>query len=158
MTTTIIVDSAALNTLNLSAAQAVLEPWIQDGSIGNHEQEIRLEIQFPRQSDDPRELSEIPEVRAWFIRLDARYPWLPFLLDWEAQELGRYTAMLVPHQFSLSGIEFNPEALEIFITHKMFVLSDWMEQQGIASRMKLKFMAQVLGYELEDDFFDLLGV
>lgn len=158
MTTTITVDAEALNTLNLAPAQAVIEPWLKDGSIANHEQEIQLEIQFSREAGDPRELSEIPEVRAWFIRLDARYPWMPFLLNWEAQELGRYTAMLVPHQFSASGIEFNPEALEIFITHKMFVLADWMEQQGIGSRTKLKFMAQVLGYELADQFFDLLGV
>jgi hypothetical protein len=158
MTTTITVDADALNRLDLSPAQAIIEPWLKDGSIGNHEQELRLEIQFPREEGDPRELSEIPEVRAWFIRLDARYPWMPFLLDWEAQELGRYTAMLVPHQFSPSGIEFNPEAMEIFITHKMFVLADWMEQQGISSRTKLKFMAQMLGYELDDSFFNLIGV
>ncbi|NJO78338.1 MAG: CRR6 family NdhI maturation factor [Cyanobacteria bacterium RM1_2_2] len=158
MTITITVDADALNTLDLSPAQSIIEPWLKDGAVGNHEQELRLEIQFPREDGDPRELSEIPEVRAWFIRLDARYPWMPFLLDWEAQELGRYTAMLVPHQFSPSGIEFNPEALEIFITHKMFVLADWMEQQGIGSRTKLKFMAQMLGYELDDSFFNLLGI
>lgn len=158
MTITITVDADALNTLDLSSIQTIIEPWLKDGTIANHEQELRLEIQFPREEDDPRELSEIPEVRAWFIRLDARYPWMPFLLDWEAQELGRYTAMLVPHQFSPSGIEFNPEALEIFITHKMFVLADWMAAQGISSRTKLKFMAQMLGYELDDSFFNLIGV
>ena len=83
---------------------------------------------------------------------------VPFLLDWEAQELGRYTAMLVPHQFGPNGIEFNPEALELFLMQKIFALSDWMQQQGIASRIKLKFMAQMLSYELEDEFFDLLEV
>ena len=41
---------------------------------------------------------------------------------------------------------------------KIFALSDWMQQQGIASRIKLKFMAQMLSYELEDEFFDLLEV
>ena len=69
-----------------------------------------------REPEDPRELSEIPEVRLWFIRLDARYPWLPFLLDWKAGELALYTAMLVPHQFSVKeGIQYNLEALEIFL-------------------------------------------
>jgi hypothetical protein len=158
MTTIITVNAEALNTLDLAPVQVVIEPWLKDGTVGNHEQELRLDIQFPREVGDPRELSEIPEVRAWFIRLDARYPWMPFLLDWEAQELGRYSAMLVPHQFSANGIEFNPEALEIFITHKMFVLADWMEHHGISSRTKLKFMAQVLGYELDDSFFDMLGI
>ncbi len=158
MTTTIQLDANALYSLDLSPAEAVIEPWIQDGSIANHEQELRFAIDLPREPEDPRELSEIPEVRLWFVRLDAKYPWLPFLLDWEAQELGRYTAMLVPHQFNASGIEFNPEALEIFLMHKIFVLSAWMQQQGIASRMKLKFMAQMLSYELDDEFFNFIGI
>lgn len=158
MSTTITLDTASINRLDLSSAEAVIQPWLKDGSITNHEQEIRFVIDFPREPEDPRELSEIPEVRLWFVRLDAKYPWMPFLLDWEAQELGRYTAMLVPHQFSSSGIEFNPEALEIFLMQKIFVLSDWMQQQGIASRTKLKFLAQMLSYELEDSFFDLLNI
>lgn len=158
MTITIQLDADTINSLDLSPAQAVIEPWLQDGTIANHEQELQFAIDFPRDPTDPRELSEIPEIRLWFVRLDAKYPWLPFLLDWEAQELGRYTAMLVPHQFSTGGIEFNPEALEIFLMHKIFVLSEWMQQQGIASRMKLKFMAQMLSYELDDEFFNFIGV
>jgi hypothetical protein len=158
MSTTLTLNADTLNRLDLTPATTVIDPWIQDGTIANHEQELRFEIQFPQEPGDPRELSEIPEVRLWFVRLDTRYPWMPFLLDWEAQELGRYTAMLVPHQFSPSGIEFNPEALELFLMQKIFAVSDWMKQQGISSRTKLKFMAQMLSYELDDDFFDLLGV
>lgn len=158
MTTTITLNADAINTLDLAPAKAVLEPWLEDGSIANHEQEVRFEIDFPQEPGDPRELSEIPEIRLWFVRLDAKYPWVPFLLDWEAQELGRYAAMLVPHQFGPSGIEFNPEALEIFLMQKIFVLSEWMQQQGIASRTKLKFLAQMLSYDLEDEFFDFLGI
>jgi hypothetical protein len=154
--TTIKLNAATLNRLDLSPAMAVIDPWLADGSVITHEQEIQFEISYPQEPEDPRELSEIPEVRLWFLRLDARYPWLPFLLNWEAQELGRYTAMLVPHQFGAGGIEFNPEALELFLMQKIFALSDWMQQQGIASRTKLKFMAQMLSYELEDEFFDLL--
>ena len=50
---------------------------------------------------DPRELSELPDVRLWFVRLDTAYPWLPAVLDWRAGELGRYAAMLVPHQVGI---------------------------------------------------------
>jgi hypothetical protein len=32
---------------------------------------------------DPRELSEFPDVRLWFVRLDTEYPWLPVVLDWK---------------------------------------------------------------------------
>ena len=129
--TLIKLNAATLNRLDLSPAVAIIEPWLADGSVINHEQELRFEISFPQEPGDPRELSEIPEVRLWFLRLDARYPWMPFLLDWEAQELGRYTAMLVPHQFGPNGIEFNPEALELFLMQKIFALSDWMQQQAV---------------------------
>jgi hypothetical protein len=113
-------------------------------------------MDYPREPEDPRELSEIPEVRLWFIRLDARYPWLPFLLDWKGGELARYTAMLVPHQFNRKeGIQYNPEALEIFLMQKLFVLTDWMQQLGIPSKSRLKSMAQLLGYDLDDSLFEL---
>jgi hypothetical protein len=64
--------------------------------------------------------------------------------------------MLVPHQFSSKeGIQYNPEALEIFLMHKIFVLGDWLKQQDIPSLSRLKSMAQMLGYELDDAFFEI---
>ena len=86
-----------------------------------------------------------------------RSPWLPLVLDWETGELARYVAMLVPHQFSpTEGIRYNPEALEIFIMNKIFVITAWLEQQGINSNSKVKFMAKTLGYEIDDGLFALL--
>jgi hypothetical protein len=79
------------------------------------------------------------------------------VLDWEAGELGRYAAMLVPHQFSpTEGIRYNPEALEIFVMQKIFVIAQWLKQQGNTNFTKLKFMTQMLGYELDDGLFELL--
>jgi hypothetical protein len=157
MTVTISLNSDCLNRLDLTPAQTVLEKWLQTGVITNQEQQLRFEFSEPRDPDDPRELSEIPESRLWFVRLDARYPWLPYLLDWEAGELARYTAMLVPHQFSpTEGIQYNPEALELFVMHKVFIVMDWLHQHGINGRTKIKFMTQILGYELDDAFFELI--
>jgi hypothetical protein len=82
---------------------------------------------------------------------------LPFLLDWKAGELARYAAMLVPHQFSSKeGIQYNPEALEIFLMHKIFILSDWLHKQDIVSPSRLRSLAQILGYELDDAFFKMI--
>ncbi|TAE58951.1 MAG: DUF1817 domain-containing protein [Nostocales cyanobacterium] len=157
MTITINLNSNFIHTLDLSPALAVIEPLIQEKSVISQEQQLRFEIDFTREANDPRELSEIPEVRLWFVRLDAKYPWLPFLLDWKSGELARYAAMLVPHQFSSKeGIIYNPEALEIFLMHKIFILSDWLKQQNIPSQSKLKSLAQILGYELEDGFFEMI--
>lgn len=157
MTIAIALNADCLNTLDISPAQTVVAKLLQEQSIIAHEQQLQFEIDYPREPTDPRELSEIPEVRLWFIRLDALYPWLPFLLDWKAGELARYVAMLVPHQFNRTeGIQYNPEALEIFVMHKTFILSSWMEEQGISSQSRLKSMAQMFGYELDEGFFELI--
>ena len=155
-------------SLDLTPAQSILDPILAahtastDGATGqdlrNPDLTFSFDIDFPREASDPRELSEIPEVRLWFIRLNAGYPWLPLYLDWESGELSRYTAMLVPHQFSpIDGIRYNPEALEIFVMDKVFTLDHWLKQQNIEGRTRLKFMTQMLGYELDDALFSLLA-
>ncbi len=158
MTSTITLSSASIEQLDLTPVRQIVDPWLAAGTIAQHEHTVQFVIDFPRAPDDPRELSEIPELRLWFIRLDSGYPWFPFLLDGRSGELARYTAMLVPHQFQrVEGIRYNPEALEIFVMQKMFVLSDWLQQQSLPSRHRLKAMAQLWGYELDDAFFDLLS-
>jgi len=156
MTITIALDTNLINNLDLSPVQTVIENLQQQQALITSEQQLRFQIQYLQEEGDPRELSEIPEVRLWFIRLDAVYPWLPFLLDWQAGDFVRYTAMLVPHSFNRQdGIQYNPEALEIYLMHKLFVLHDWMKQHSIKSPSRLKSMAQLLGYELDDGLFEL---
>jgi hypothetical protein len=158
MTIAIALNSDCINNLDISPAQTVIEKLLQEQAIPSHEQQLCFEIDYLREPTDPRELSEIPEIRLWFIRLDTRYPWLPFLLDWKGGEFARYVAMLVPHQFSRTeGIQYNPEALEIFVMQKIFILRDWMHQLGIPNKSRLQSMAQLLGYELDDGFFDLIS-
>ena len=157
MTIKLTLDTRAIDNLDLSGAKDKIESLLQDGKLVDYEQQLQLQIEYQREADDPRELSEIPEIRLWYVRLDSVYPWLPFLLDWKAGELIRYTAMLVPHQFNRSeGIIFNPEALELFVMNKIFVLSDWLLQHNIQARSRLKSMAQLFGYELDDAFFEMI--
>ncbi|BAS57481.1 hypothetical protein NIES2135_31540 [Leptolyngbya boryana NIES-2135] len=125
-------------------------------NLREHEQSIQFKIDYPLDPSDPREYSEIPEIRLWFIRLDATYPWMPFLLNWSEKELGRYAAMLVPHQIQKDGIEYNPEALEIFVMQKTFVMLNWLTEQQIEARSRVKSMTKTLGYELDDAFFLML--
>ena len=156
MTTTLTVTAEQIFAVNTLDAETVI-----DGLMTNwreHEKQVKFEIVFPREAMDPRELSEIPEIRLWFIRLDAKYPGLPLLLDWQSGELARYVAMLVPHQFHpKDGIQFNPEALEIFVMHKVFVVLNWLRSQDILGRSRVQGMTQMLGYELDDEFFKVLG-
>ncbi len=157
MPVTITLDFTALSTLDLSPAQSVIEKLIAEKSIARNEQQLQFVVEYPREPEDQRELSEIPEVRLWFIRLDTVYPWLPFLLNWQAGELVRYAAMLVPHQFSArEGIQYNPQALDIFIMQKIFVLTHWLQKQDLESESKLQHLAQMFGYELDAALFSLI--
>ena len=153
MSQSIAVNATHLQTLDLSEAHTALS------QLDWHQADLTLNftVDYPRAADDPRELSEIPEVRLWFIRLDSHYPWLPLFLGIEAGELGRYAAMLVPHQFSpLDGIRYNPEALEIFVMGKVFTIAKWLKENQIDGIEKLKLMVRTLGYELDDGLFELL--
>ncbi|MBP0001291.1 MAG: CRR6 family NdhI maturation factor [Cyanobacteria bacterium SID2] len=157
MTTEIHLDTTTISTLNLTPARAAIEPVLNGASLPEVEQSLQFSIDFSRDPSDPRELSEIPEIRLWFVRLDASYPWLPLLLDWQNGELARYTAMLVPHEFHpTEGIQYNPEALEIFLMNKIFTIAEWLAERGLPSRSRVQSMAQMLGYDLDDGLFDLL--
>jgi hypothetical protein len=123
MTITLDLNTEKIDKLDLSTIAEQIKNLPTDKTILDYEQQLQFKIDYQQEPDDPRELSEIPEVRLWFVCLDAAYPWLLFLLDWKSGELARYTAMLVPHQFSRSeGIIYNPEALEIYVMHKIFTL------------------------------------
>ncbi|SKB13539.1 conserved hypothetical protein [Planktothrix sp. PCC 11201] len=149
------LNSEQVNRLDLSPVQRVIDPIPENTDITAYEQQISFDIDYSRDPEDPREISEVPEIRLWFIRLDAQYPWLPFFLDWKSGELARYVAMLVPHQFHRTeGIQYNPEALEIFLMQKIFILDHWLVQQNIPNKSRLMAMAQMLGYDLDDTFFE----
>lgn len=159
MAITIAVNSESLHNLDLSPAEKAISTVLDERSFADPDRVLQFELDYPRDPMDPRELSEIPEIRLWFIRLDAAYPWLPVLLDWKSGELPRYVAMLVPHEFHRTeGIQYNPQALEIFLMQKIFTIASWLQQQGLPSKSKLLSLSQMLGYELDDGFFDLIGV
>ncbi|NJR69313.1 MAG: CRR6 family NdhI maturation factor [Synechococcales cyanobacterium CRU_2_2] len=153
--TTIPLAVDAIHCLDTTLAKQTIASCQSTSGWANRSPDFDFAIDYPREATDPRELSEIPEVRLWFVRLDAQVPYLPLLLDWKSGELGRYVAMLVPHQFHpTEGIQYNPEALEIWVMHRVFTLHDWLASQGMEGRGRIKAMTQMLGYELEDAFFD----
>jgi hypothetical protein len=155
--TTVSIGDRTLQSLDLSPIASQIDRWLATDPQ-QFDLDLKFAIDYPRDPSDPRELSEISEIRLWFIRADARYPYLPLLLDWQAGELARYVAMLVPHQFNCKeGIQYNPEALEIWVMQRVFLLTDWFQSKQIQDRTRLKFMTQMLGYELDDGLFQLLA-
>ncbi|MGK7886592.1 MAG: chlororespiratory reduction 6 domain-containing protein, partial [Crocosphaera sp.] len=81
MTKTITVQLDHITALDITPVKEIIEPILEKNAIASLEQSLSFDIQYPREPDDPRELSEVPEIRLWFVRLDTIYPWFPFLLD-----------------------------------------------------------------------------
>ena len=118
---------------------------------------LELRFDWPRADDDPRELAECPEPRLWALRADARFPWLPVLLERDRGSLIRHVAMVVPHSFSRSdGLRFEPQALELWITHRLMHLDDLCSGTNRPMRGNLSQMAAALGFELDHGFWSLL--
>ncbi|EXB76275.1 hypothetical protein L484_025633 [Morus notabilis] len=157
----IVINNNIISRLDLSPFQTVTG-ITSPSSVDPKEfleRTIGFTINYIREDpNDIRELSEIPDIRLWFLRLDAAYPWLPVVLDWRAGELARYAAMLVPHQMSMKmGVVFNPEALELFILHKVFIVYSWLKEHEIPRpRLKTGDMARMLGFGIGDELFDLI--
>jgi hypothetical protein len=141
----------------LTRSLAPLQPWFSLDPQALLECSGQLELQFEwsRPAEDPRELSEIPELRLWSLRADALCPWLPLLLERSSGQLTRHVAMLLPHSFSRSeGIRFAPDGLELWVTHRLFLLDHWARGHGLNCRGNLEQMAAVLGFELDAGFWN----
>jgi len=154
---TVVIGPEAIRQRDL----APLAPWmdLDPGALVRQGDRLVLDFDWPRAAEDPRELSEIPELRLWSLRADALCPWLPLVLERSSGQLTRHVAMLLPHGFSRSeGIRFAPEALELWITHRLFGLDGWAQAHGLSCRQGLTQMAAVLGFELDATFWhDLPG-
>jgi len=157
----IVVTMQDLEKLDITQAKTLLDPLLasKEGVEQIIKQTVGFKIEHVKEDEgDPRELCEIPDVRLWFLRLDAEYPWLPCVLDWRAGEMARYAAMLTPHQISVrDGLVFNPEGIELFINLKAIVCYKWLTSvEAKSPSQKVKDMMLMLGFTLDDAFFALM--
>ncbi|KAI5074308.1 hypothetical protein GOP47_0010269 [Adiantum capillus-veneris] len=156
----IVINNDNIKRLDLSPAHEVLRGYQlgDDGSGPSQDIQHLLErtvgfiIDYvPEDPYDIRELSEMSDVRLWFVRLDVAYPWLPIVLDWQAGELARYASMLVPHQISKRlGVVFNPEALQLFMMRKVFASLQWLKACKLLEAPQIvSDMSEALGFEVD---------
>lgn len=137
-----------------------LKPWfsLDPQELLQASGSLAFSFEWPREAEDPRELSEIPELRLWSLKADALCPWLPLVLERSSGQLARHVAMLLPHSFSRhEGLRFAPESLELWMTHRLFLLDHWSRGYGLNCRGNLEQMAAVLGFELDGSFWEGLS-
>jgi hypothetical protein len=152
---TISAEAVCARDLSPLAGWASLAPAELLARAADPARQLLLQFSWPRPAEDPRELSEIAELRLWSLRADAAHPWLPLVLERSSGQLTRHVAMLLPHGFQgREGIRFPPEALELWLTHRLFVLDDWAAGHGLNCRQSLGQMAAMLGLELDPGFWD----
>ncbi|MFM7170836.1 MAG: CRR6 family NdhI maturation factor [Cyanobium sp.] len=133
-----------------------MDPWMAMtvAELMPHAGTLDLQFDWPTSPEDPRELSEIPEVRLWGLRADAECPWLPLLLERASGALARHVAMVLPHRFSRNeGLQFAPDSLELWISHRLFHLDALCRHAGLDCRQGMGQMAAVLGYDLDPSFW-----
>ena len=150
----LVVTISAVQVKNLDLSP--LNSWaaLEPSELLDKAGQLELVFSWDRQADDPRELSEIPELRLWTLRADAIYPWLPWVLKRSGGQLCRHVAMLLPHGFHPNdGIYFGSESLDLWIPHRLFWLDAWSRQAGLNCRQGLAQMAAVLGFELDPSFW-----
>lgn len=154
--TLIQVDARAIRRLDLSPLNALQsQPLLK---ILETKPVLEIRYVWPRAENDPRELSECPEPRLWALRADGQFPWLPMVLDRNGGSLIQHVAMVVPHEFNRrDGLRFDPQALELWITHRLMLLDDFTFKLGQPMRGNLTQMAASLGYELDSGFWSLLN-
>ncbi len=151
----VLVGADQVRQLDLSP----LDPWLEltPAELVARSGQLSLRFAWPQEPEDPRELSEIAELRLWSLRADALHPWLALVLERSSGQLCRHVAMQLPHSFSRQdGIRFAPASLELWITHRLVLLDHWGRQHGVACRGQLTAMATVLGYELDPQFWSCL--
>lgn len=149
------ISRDAIQRLDLSG----LDPWCRASMADLLAQsgQLSIALDWPRDADDPRELSEIQELRLWSLRADALHPWLPLVLDRSGGDLVRHVAMLLPHDFHpQEGIRFAGDSLDLWVTHRLFLLEAWAASGGLSCRQGLGQMAAVLGFELDPGFWALI--
>ena len=146
------VSAAQIRDLDLSPLAALTAE--APAQLLRLDDRLELQLDWPRAAEDPRELSEVSECRLWSLRVDAHCPWLPLLLQRSSGQLARHVAMLVPHSFSRSeGMRFDPDALSLWMSHRLFGLDHWGKQHHLELRGRLALMAAVLGFSVEPGFW-----
>nr|YP_002049518.1 hypothetical protein PCC_0899 [Paulinella chromatophora]ACB43308.1 hypothetical protein PCC_0899 [Paulinella chromatophora] len=146
------IPSNAIRSLDLSPIKSWVNTPVEN--ILSSSSTLQFQFDWALAPEDPRELSECPELRLWSLHADANYPWLPLLLDRSSGHLAQHVAMLIPHSFSQKdGLNFALDSLELWLTHRLFLLDRWSINYGLSARQNMIRMSRALGYELNPSFW-----
>ncbi len=111
----VVCDSAGITAGDISEVLAVLKSLTGDRSSAMSA-EGAVTLVFHGYDDDPRELEAIPEVREWFAKLFAAWPYWSFFASRVDQTVPLVLTLLLPGENvvgepGMVGWSFDPEEL-----------------------------------------------
>ncbi len=111
----VVCDSAAITAGDISEVLAVLKSLTGDRSSAMSA-EGAVTLVFHGYDDDPRELEAIPEVREWFAKLFAAWPYWSYFASRVDQTVPLVLTLLLPGENvvgepGMVGWSFDPEEL-----------------------------------------------
>ncbi len=124
---TVMISRESVEAGDLSPALGSLSALVESRESARHFLG-RVDLAIDGYDDDPRELFEVPEVRAYLAALDAQFPyWFPFLcLETEALKL--VTFSLCDIERVASGlVEIDTEDLRDFLVRHFGAMNHFFE-------------------------------
>jgi len=94
--------------------------------------------------DDPRELPQIPEVRAWMAKLDQAFPYWFFYLDMEHPAFAFVVLSLCECDMRSDGIRVNEQSLAEFVQFHLVAMREMCAEVGDAQETVAAMTTNVL--------------
>ncbi len=117
---TLMISREEIEDRNLSSALASLTILLQNSASVRKACE-QVEVQFEGYEDDPREVFEIEEVRAFVRRLDEKFPFWLYFLDKRTTGLQAITMCFMPtHLPARNRHEVYPGQLNRLLSKRWF--------------------------------------
>lgn len=117
------------------------------------ELDTKVVFRFVGYESEDRYLHELPEVRKWFAKLEARYPYLLCLLSKSHRQLLDYVMTFVPYQSEGRKVKFDRESLLIFLKPRLRQAASYGGAVGLdRGEVKLRVLRGLGIRESMDDF------
>ena len=143
---TVMVSRETVEAGDIAPALGSLSALIESRETARHFLG-QVDLAIDGYNDDPRELFEVPEVRAYLAALDEQFPyWFPFLsLDTEALKL--VTFSLCDIERVASGlVEIDPEDLRDFLVRHFGAMNRLFELYELGEDLNEKISEAINDY------------
>jgi hypothetical protein len=143
---TITISRKEIEARDTSSICATLDRLLEDEETISHFFE-KVELGVSGYDNDPRELWDIPEVKAFFLQLDNRFPYWFFFLTKFGSGL-KVIAFCCCKLISLSATKvwLEPASLEQFLNRHFLAMNQLCDHVKMSEKENVELTELVVGY------------